>query len=224
MGPAQSLPYYPVFLNLKGKPCVVVGAGNVAVRKADRLIECGANVTVVGRNLAPEMAALVARGSVRHVHADYRKAQLAGAFLVIGATDQDEINDLIAQDARALGILVNIVDDPERCDFILPSVLSRGSLAIAVSTGGDSPALARKIRQELEGQFGPEYRYLIDIMGRLRELVLADGRPSAENKAAFEAVIQSDILTAIRKKDELRIRTIIKEKTGKDITLDTSWT
>jgi precorrin-2 dehydrogenase/sirohydrochlorin ferrochelatase len=224
MGPAQSVSYYPVFLSLKDKSCVIVGGGNVAVRKAVRLIECGANVTVVDRQLVPEMAALVAKGSARHVDDDYKKSHIEGAFLIIGATDRDEINNLIAQDARALNILVNIVDDPKRCDFILPSVLSRGSLAIAISTGGDSPALARKIRQELEDRFGPEYGYLLDIMGRLRELVLADGRPSAENKAVFEAVLQSDILTAIREKDLSRIHSIIKEKTGKDIPLDASWT
>jgi precorrin-2 dehydrogenase / sirohydrochlorin ferrochelatase len=220
MDQIHSTPYYPVFLDLKGKCCVVVGGGTVALRKAVRLVECGAQVTVVGQKLAPEMAALVSKGCVRHIAADYDTPQIEGSFLIIGATDRDEVNGRIAEDARKLNILVNIVDDPKRCDFILPSVLSRGDLAIAVSTGGESPALARKIRQELEMQFGPEYKCLLRIMGRLRDMILSEGRPPGENKAVFEAVIQSDILAAIREKDLPRIHRIIKEKTGKEISLD----
>jgi len=224
MNQANSASYYPVSLDLRNRPCFVIGGGNVAVRKVLRLIACGAQVTVVGRKLSDDMSAFVAEGRIRHIDADYHRSQIEGAFLVIGATDRDEVNGLISRDARDLHVLVNIVDDPARCDFILPSVLNRGNLSIAVSTGGESPALAKKIRRELEGVFGPEYAALLFIMGRLRESVLADNRPSDENKALFEAVIQSDILDAVRAKDVTRIRTIIKEKTGRDIPLDISWT
>ena len=108
------------------------------------------------------------------------------------------VNERIARDARARGIPVNIVDDPARCDFILPSVVERGDLAIAVSTGGRSPALAKKLRTELEGAYGPEYAVLLEILGELREKVIAGGRPSAENRELFEAVVVSDILDHIR--------------------------
>jgi len=224
MDQAHSAPYYPVSLDLRDRPCVVIGGGNVAFRKVLRLIACGAQVTVVGRHLSGDMSALVADGRIRYIDADYHRSQIEGAFLVIGATDRDEVNGLISRDARDLHVLVNIVDDPKRCDFILPSILNRGSLSVAVSTGGESPALAKKIRRELEGQFGPEYAALLLIMGKLRESVLADNRPSDENKALFEAVIRSDILDAVRARDLIRIRKIIMEKTGKDIPLDISWT
>ncbi len=224
MDQSNSAPYYPVSLDLRNRPCIVIGGGNVAVRKVLRLMACGAQVTVVGRNLGDDMSALVADGRIRHINADYHRSQIEGAFLVIGATDRDEVNGLISRDARDLHVMVNIVDDPERCDFILPSILTRGSLSIAVSTGGESPALAKKIRRELEGQFGPEYAELLRIMGRLRESILADNRPSDENKVFFEAVIQSDILNAVRAKDVTRIHKIIKEKTGKDIPIAITWT
>jgi precorrin-2 dehydrogenase / sirohydrochlorin ferrochelatase len=224
MDQSNSAHYYPVSLDLRNRPCIVIGGGNVAVRKVLRLIACGAQVTVVGHRLSDDMTALVADRSIRHIDADYHRSQIEGAFLVIGATDRDEVNGLISRDARDLHVLVNIVDDPKRCDFILPSILSRGSLSIAVSTGGESPALAKKIRRELEGRFGPEYAELLIIMGRLRESILEDNRPSDANKVFFEAVIQSDILDAVRAKDVTRIHKIIKDKTGKDIPLDITWT
>ena len=128
---------------------------------------------VIGKSLTPALAALKGEGRIVHHAADYHEDQLRGAFLVIGATDSDAVNERIARDARARGIPVNIVDDPARCDFILPSVVERGDLAIAVSTGGKSPALAKKLRKELEGAYGPEYAVLIEILGELREKVIA---------------------------------------------------
>ncbi|MHB9096738.1 MAG: precorrin-2 dehydrogenase/sirohydrochlorin ferrochelatase family protein, partial [Syntrophales bacterium] len=111
-------------------------------------------------------------------------------------------------------ILVNIADDPARCDFILPSVVERGYLAIAVSTGGRSPALAKKIRTELEGAYGPEYAALVAILGELREKVIAGGRPSAENGRLFDAIVSSDILDHIRAGRWKRVEELIRELTG----------
>ena len=108
------------------------------------------------------------------------------------------MNAQVSQDALSLGILVNIVDDPDRCNFILPSLLQQGDLSIAISTGGKSPALARKIREELQQQYGPEYESLLTIMGSLRKKVLAQGHASEVNKAVFEALVHSDMLQAIR--------------------------
>jgi len=208
------LRYYPLFLDIAGRKCVVVGGGNVAERKAERLLACGACVEVVGKTLTPLLAAWKEEKKVGHLDADYQDACLTGAFLVIGATDDGAVNGRIAADARALGIPVNIVDDPARCDFILPAVLERGDLSIAVSTSGRSPALAKKIRRELEAVYGPEYAILLEIMGKLRGDVIARGRPSDENRGCFEAVVSSEILDHIRAQRWGDVKELIWRLTG----------
>jgi precorrin-2 dehydrogenase/sirohydrochlorin ferrochelatase len=114
----------------------------------------------------------------------------------------------------ARGLLVNIVDDPDRCNFILPSLVQQGDLSIAISTGGKSPALAKKLRKELEKQYGPEYQTLLVIMGILRKRILAGDQRAADNKVVFEDLVHSDILQAIREKDRGRVNTIIHDLTG----------
>lgn len=209
--------YYPLFLEISGRRCIVVGGGNVAERKVERLLACGARVEVVGKALTPELEELKRAGAICHRDADYDGAHISGAFLVIGATDNDEVNERTARDARALGIPVNIVDDPARCDFILPSLVERGDLTIAVSTGGKSPALAKKLRRELEEAYGPEYAVLLEIMGELREKVIARGRSSDENRALFEAVVQSDVLDKIRAGQWGMVAELILELTGVEL-------
>jgi len=206
--------YYPLFLDISRRRCVVIGGGNVTERKVERLLACGAEVEVVGKVLTPALAALKASGRIVHHAADYDQTLIRGAFLVIGATDNDEVNRRISGDARALDILVNSVDEPAGCDFILPSVVERGALTIAVSTGGKSPAMARKLRMELDALYGPEYAILLEIMGKLREKLIAGGRPSAENRARFEAVVASEILGHIRAKRWDEIKALILERTG----------
>ena len=213
----KTVRHYPLFLDVSRRRCVVVGGGNVAERKVARLVACGARVEVVGRDLTPMLANLKREGRITHLDADYQEAFIRDAFLVIGATDSDAVNERISRDARRLRILVNIVDDPERCDFILPSVVERGDLAIAVSTGGKSPALARKLRMELEKTYGPEYATLLRILGALREKVIARGRPPAENRERFETVVNSDLLDLIRAKRWGRVRGSILELTGVDM-------
>jgi precorrin-2 dehydrogenase/sirohydrochlorin ferrochelatase len=212
--------YYPLFLDITGRKCVVVGGGNVAERKVERLLACGARVEVVGKSLTPLLAAWTREEKVVHRDADYEDSSLAGAFLVIGATDDEAVNGRIATDARALGIPVNIVDSPARCDFILPSVVEQGDLSIAVSTGGRSPALAKKIRKELETVYGPEYSILLEILGRLREKVIAGGRPSDENRACFEAVASSEILDHIRAKRWENVKDLIQGLTGVEMEVE----
>lgn len=206
--------YYPLFLDISRRRCVVIGGGNVAERKIERLLACGARVEVVGKVLTPALAELREKGQIAHHEADYEESLIRGAFLVIGATDNNEVNGRISEDARALDILVNIVDEPARCDFILPSVVERGALSIAVSTGGKSPALAKKLRMELDALYGSEYAILLEIMGKLREKMIAGGRPSAENRERFEAVVASDILDYIREKRWDEIEALIVERTG----------
>lgn len=206
--------YYPVNVDLTGRRCVIVGGGEVAERKAQRLMECGARVTIVSPALTPDLEQSRQEGKLQHVTAVYDRKVLKGAFLVIGATDQADINARVSRDAQALDILVNIVDDPDRCNFILPSLVQRGDLSIAVSTGGKSPALARQIREDLMRQYGAEYETLLDIMGSLRKKILARGRASSANKPLFEALVRSDLLQAIREGDRARAKKIIQDITG----------
>jgi precorrin-2 dehydrogenase/sirohydrochlorin ferrochelatase len=195
---------------------VVIGGGNVAERKVARLLECGARVEVVSRELTPALAALSASGKIVHRDGLYEDSHLSGASLVIGATDDGAVNGRIAAAARRLGIPVNIVDDPPRCDFILPSVVERGDLQISVSTGGKSPALARKLREELEGHYGPEYAILLGILGDLRQKLLAD--PSqGDHQERFTALVRSDILDSIRREAWEEVRATIFSLTGIDM-------
>jgi len=202
--------YYPVCLNVTGKKCIVVGGGEVGERKVKRLVECGANVVVVGKMLTPTLKTMTGEGRIAHIDADYDETHIHGAFLVIGATDRDEVNERISRQAREKNILVNIVDDPARCDFILPSLLQRGDLLIAISTGGKMPALARRLREELEGHYGPEYATLLTILGELRKEVIARGYSSPKNKRLFTALV-NDILQHIREKNWDRLREIIRD-------------
>lgn len=212
--------YYPVFFDLREKVCLVVGGGTVAERKVQRLLECEASVRVVGESLSEELQNLQKSGQIQCLAGRYSSACLDGAFMVICATDDRAVNEQVMRDCRSRGIPVNVVDDPERCDFILPSIAEQGDLSIAVSTGGKSPALAKRLRRELESQYGPEYRELVNILGELRKRRLAKGYPSAENRTIFEAIVSSDILEQLRKGDREGVREKIRRLSGEDLELN----
>jgi precorrin-2 dehydrogenase/sirohydrochlorin ferrochelatase len=211
--------YYPLFLDIKDRRCVVVGGGDVAERKVGRLLDFGASVVVVGKTLTPGLETMKKEGQINHIEADYNNAFIDDAFLVIGATDRDDVNADISRDGREKGILVNIVDDPDKCDFVLPSLLKQGDLLIAISTGGKSPALAKKLREEMEQLFGTEYQTLLEVMGQLREKLVVEGRSSDENKRIFESVVHSDILKHIQDKSWDKVKKIIYDITGENITV-----
>jgi precorrin-2 dehydrogenase/sirohydrochlorin ferrochelatase len=209
--------YYPLFLDITDRRCVVVGGGDVAERKVGRLLDFGASVIVVGKALTPGLETMKKEGRINHIDADYDKAFINDAFLVIGATDRDDVNAEISRDGREKGILVNIVDDPDKCDFVLPSLLKQGDLLIAISTGGKSPALAKKLREDMEQLFGTEYQTLLEVMGQLREKLVVKGRSSDENRRLFEAVVHSDILQHIKDKSWEKVKKIIYDITGEKI-------
>ncbi len=215
--PTDAINFYPVFLKLQGKKCVIVGAGEVAERKAARLLECGAVVSVIGREPTPGLRKLAEEGRLEYVSADYDETLIKGAHLVISATDDRTVNEAVRGAANREEIPVNVVDDPQLCDFILPSIVQRGALQIAISTGGASPALARKIRVDLDRQFGEEYALFLEVLGELRKRILDKGRPSSENKEIFEAVVNSEALDLIRAKKWDEARRVIKKLSGEDI-------
>jgi siroheme synthase-like protein len=167
--------YYPVFLEMKGRPCVVVGGGAVAERKVEGLLAAGARVTVVSPELTTSLAALKGEGRLQHVARQYRDGDLEGYELAVVATDDGSVNAGVAREGRERGVWVNAVDDPPNCDFILPSVIRRGDVVIAVSTGGASPALARRLREELEAFLEEENAPLAELLQDVRQELRARG-------------------------------------------------
>jgi siroheme synthase-like protein len=172
--------YFPAFLDLRERRCLVVGGGRIGERKARALLECGARVVLVSTALTPGLATLVAEGRLEHRARPFRRVDVRGCTLAIAATGREDVDRAVATAARAHRALVNVVDRPAHCDVILPSVLRRGELQIAVSTGGRSPALARKIRRSLEPLFAADAAEIVERAGRER----ARGRLAAQTPAA----------------------------------------
>lgn len=160
--------YYPVYLEMKGRRCLVIGGGAVAERKIASLLEVGAKVTVISPHVTDAIARWSKDNLVRLKIKPYQSGDLGGYQLVFVATDDGAVNAQVFQDGREQGAWVNAADDPKHCDFILPSVLRRGDLTVAVSSGGNSPALARTIREELESYFTQEYEQLAALAAEAR--------------------------------------------------------
>ena len=186
--------YYPIHLDIKNRNCLVVGGGAVGTRKANTLLECGAGVTVVSPNPTPQLTKLASEGAIRLIRRAYRFADLNGAFLVIGATDDESLNQQISNDAALTHTLCNIADRPEVCNFILPSIIQRGDLVITISTSGKSPALAKQLRQKLETQFGKEYAEFLLLMGAIRKKLLSRAHEPEAHKTLFNQLIDSDLI------------------------------
>ena len=193
--------YYPIAVDLQDKKVVVVGGGAVAKRKIDALLQCGADVYIISRELKPGLRRLLEEGKVKLIGRMLIKAYLKGAFLIIASTDDSALNHNVSALAKKMGIPVNVVDRPADSDFIVPSVIRRGDLLIAVSTSGKSPALAKRIRERLGRQFGNEYKDFLTMMGRLRNEILLRRLSQKENRRIFHQLVNSTILDSIRRKD-----------------------
>lgn len=191
--------YYPILLNLTGETALVVGGGEVAERKVESLLACGASVRLVARDLTHGLQRRVAEGDIRHVGREFEEKHMEGTFLAVAATSDTELNRRISRQARKRGMLINAVDQPGDCNFIVPSVVRRGDLILAISTSGDSPALAKKIRMELETRFGEEYASFLSLLGRVRKAILSLGLGQKENERIFRDIVDSDILAALRR-------------------------
>jgi precorrin-2 dehydrogenase/sirohydrochlorin ferrochelatase len=190
----QIMKYYPVHLDIKNRNCLVVGGGAVGTRKVNTLLECGARVTVVSPNPTPQLTKLASEGAIILTRRAYRSADLDGAFLVIGASDDESLNQQISNDAALTNSLCNIADRPEACNFILPSIIQRGDLVITISTSGKSPALAKQLRQKLETQFGKEYAEFLLLMGVIRKKLLSRAHAPEAHKTLFNHLIDSDLI------------------------------
>nr|MBF0221515.1 bifunctional precorrin-2 dehydrogenase/sirohydrochlorin ferrochelatase [Desulfobulbaceae bacterium] len=213
--------FYPAYLDIKGRECVVVGGGRVALRKVRGLLECNASVSVVSPILHAELAALHAQGKIIWHEKKYSKGDIVGAFLVIAATNDQGAQEEVFHDARQLNTLLNVADVPEKCNFILPARVQRGSLSISVSTGGKSPALAKMLRKKLEQEFDENYTVLNDIMGIVRPEVIQTNLPQQENERMFNAILGSDILKHIEEGNSGAVIDIVNHCIGKQLTVNT---
>lgn len=212
------MPYFPVNLNVKDQPCLVVGGGEVGQRKVLTLLECGARVLLVGRKLTPALSDLVESGRVEFLGREYKPEFMEGVFLVMAATSDVKLNGAISAEARQRGILINVADAPDLCSFIVPATVNRGDLIIAVSTGGRSPALAAGIRSRLEKEFGPEYALFLKLMGLVRTRVQSKGLGPEANKKVFTRLIDSDILSMLAQGDFSSAEKNLLEILGTDYT------
>jgi precorrin-2 dehydrogenase / sirohydrochlorin ferrochelatase len=168
--------FYPLSLDLGGRRCVVVGGGSVAQRRIEALLEAGAVVTVVSPALTPALAGLVGAGRIRHVARAYTAGDLAGAALAFTAVDDPAVAPAVAREARERGVWLNAADDPAHCDFILPGLVRRGVLSVAVASGGASPALTRALREHLDEAVGPEWAALGELAATARHELRQAGR------------------------------------------------
>ena len=214
--------YYPIFLNLEGETALVFGGGSIAERKIVTLLEYNALIRIVSRKLTDNLKVLVEAKKVQHVGEDFSDKYLNNIFLVIVATDDRRLNRKISEHARERGLLVNVVDQPSDCNFIVPSIVKRGDLSIAISTSGKSPALAKKIRKELESQFGREYETFLVLMGRLRKEILSMGLSQEENSRIFHEIVNSNILSSMAKNDLEGIESTLSRILPSDLTIKIS--
>ncbi len=185
--------YFPINLDIRGRAVVVVGGGMVASRKSATLIDAGARVTVVAPLLTERLLESVKRGDVTHLARNYAKGDLNGAFLVFAASNDRAVNRAVAREAKERGIPVDIADAPDASDFISPATFTRGDLLFTVSTGGKSPAMASRIRRELEERYGPEYALLVELMGRVREKLLTEKKNGSYNKKILSTLVEQDL-------------------------------
>lgn len=203
--------YYPVFLNLHSKKCVVVGGGEVALRKVKTLLESGADVTVISPSLHPDLEQLAGDKTIHTIERNFRPGDLKEAAVVIAATDLKGTNLRVAREAGKVKALVNLVDDPEPSDFIVPSYFRKGDLTVAVSTGGQSPALARKLRTLLEKTMGEDYALLVSLVGEVRRTLKKKGI-AVDPETWQEALNLDTLIRFIRDGQKSKVKAILLEK------------
>lgn len=212
--------HYPAYLDLRGRTCVVVGGGEIAERKVKSLLGAGARVTVIGPTLTPGLAALAETHEIMHHGRTFRRGDLAGAVLAYAATDDQRLHIEIAAEASETQVLLNVVDCASLCSFLAPAVIRRGPVSVAVSTGGASPALAKRLSADLEKAVGPEYGLAATILGKLRPIVAAIEPEQAGRARVFAALVDSPLIEALRAGDAAAIDDILTRTIGSGTTLE----
>jgi precorrin-2 dehydrogenase/sirohydrochlorin ferrochelatase len=186
-------PFYIACLKLRGRRCLVVGGGEIGLEKVEGLLACDGDVTVIAPEVGAELEALAREGSIRWEQREYAgAADLEGIFMVIACTDDTDVNIRIYEDAEQRAMLVNVVDVPPLCNFILPAILRTGPLAIAISTAGASPALAKRMKREIGEQFGEEYARLAVMLNDVRGWAKGTLPTYQDRKEFFESIVNGD--------------------------------
>lgn len=205
------MPQFPIFLNLHERMCLVVGGGPVAERKVKNILECEGLVRLVSPRITSALEDLAAQKSLEWEVRNYSAVDLAGVFLAFICTDDYQLNRSIAEDCRKKAVMVNVVDDPSNCDFFVPSILRRDSLAVAISTEGRSPLFSRRLREELEELIPQDYGHLAEGLGRLRDYIKTRIEDTNTRQAIYRLLLQPDILNLLRNNQEEIARERIEE-------------
>jgi len=206
--------YYPINLDIRNKNCLVVGGGGVGRRKVATLLECGAIVTVVSLCSDDAVCALDAQRRITLKKKAYAESDLDGVFLVMGTTDDEDLNREIHADASRRNILCNIADRPEICDFILPAIVKRGDLSIAISTSGKSPAFAKHLKDQMEETVGDEYALFLELMGAIRKRLLKEAHEPEAHKHLFNDLISGGLLNMIKEEKTDEINRLLEKTLG----------
>ena len=209
--------YYPVYLDMRGRKALVIGGGAVGSRKAQTLLRAGARVTVVSPQASEAIQALAAEGRLTWHPRPYRASDLEAVFLVFAATDDPELNRRVQTDAVRANVLCNLADQPDRGQFILPSIVERGDLLVSISTCGQSPAVARRLRQELEDRFGEEYAPFLQLMGAVRTWLIKRGHAPEGHRALLNRLIDGGLLALVKADDRGGIDALLRSVLGDDM-------
>ena len=196
--PRKKFPYYPVYLDVENRDVLIVGGGEVCARKAETMLRYGAKVTIISKEATDEILHWHRDGKVGLELKPYEEADLEGRSIVIASTDDPCVNARVARDCRRRRIPVNVVDVTHLCEFIVPAIVEQGSVQIAVSTGGKSPALARTLRETLQKTIGPEFSEVNELLGSLRAGAKKTLPTDRDRKRFFDAIIADDILGMLR--------------------------
>jgi precorrin-2 dehydrogenase/sirohydrochlorin ferrochelatase len=210
--------YYPVNLDVRRRNCLVVGGGSVAERKVRTLLECEAQITVITLGATETLRTIWQDGRIELVFKGYQSSDLDGRFLVIGATDDEQVNQAVSRDCASRCILCNIADRPEVCTFVLPAIMCRGDLVIAVSTSNKSPAVAKYIRQAMEKEFGPEYATLLNLMGAIRQRFMAEAKSPEAHKDLFGRLLAEGLVEMIREERREDVDALLEKVLGNGYT------
>lgn len=194
----KRFPYYPIYLDIEDHAVIIIGGGNVCARKAETMMKYGARVTIVSPEFTDEIEAWARDGQLALKRKRYDAGDLEGATIVIASTDDTSVNEQVAADCRARRIPVNVVDVTPLCEFIVPAIIDKGSVQIAISTGGKSPALARTLKEDLQRLIGPEYAEVNELLGTLRESAKRVLPTDVDRKRFFDGILARGILELLR--------------------------
>jgi precorrin-2 dehydrogenase / sirohydrochlorin ferrochelatase len=204
-------PFYIACLKLTGRRCLVVGGGEVGLEKVEGLLACDGHVTLVAPNTVPELEELAAEGSIHWEQREYRSSDLERTFIAIAATGDTDVNIRVWKEAEERAMLVNVVDVPPLCNFILPAIVRTGPLAIAISTAGASPALAKRIKAEIAEEYGEPYARLAELLNEVRGWAKGRLPTYQDRKLFFESIVggEPDPVELLRRGDERTARELI---------------